>query len=112
MSHQVFYKYGPFLASFYVLQHVIKKSLTPSENRLTAILKRKKLMSDPGFEPGLPRQNTIALPLVPPPFPKMSHQVRPSSVFLFKFSSRVYHSTELFKLLDEKVVRSEEIKND
>ena len=36
--------------------HVIKKGPTPSE-------------SYPGFEPGLPRQNDIALPLVPPPFP-------------------------------------------
>ena len=50
-----------------VLLHVIRKSPTPSENRLTAILKKPK--SDPGFEPGLPRQNAIALPLVPLPLP-------------------------------------------
>ena len=29
----------------------------------------KKPKSDPGFEPGLPRQNAIPLPLVPPPLP-------------------------------------------
>ena len=27
----------------------------------------KKFMSLPGFEPGLPQQNAIALPLAPPP---------------------------------------------
>ena len=41
-----------------------------SENSLTAILNWKKnLIPSPGFEPGLPRQNAIALPLVPPRVP-------------------------------------------
>ena len=53
-----------------VLLHVIRKSPTPSENRLTAILNWKKPKSEPGFKPGLPRQNAIALPLVPPPLPQ------------------------------------------
>ena len=52
-----------------VLLNLIRKSLTPSENILTAILNWKKPMSVLGFEPGLPRQNAIALPLVPPPLP-------------------------------------------
>ena len=52
-----------------VLLHVIRKSRTPSENRLTAILNWKKPKSDPGFEPSLPGQNAISLPLVPPPLP-------------------------------------------
>ena len=50
-----------------VLLHVIRKSLTPSVNRLTAILNWKKPKSNLGFKPG---QNAIALPLVPPPLPK------------------------------------------
>ena len=50
-----------------VLLHVVWKSPTPSQNRLTAILNWKK--SNPGSEPGLPRQNAITLPLVPPPLP-------------------------------------------
>ena len=50
-----------------VLLHVIRKSLTLSENRLTAILTYKKTKSNPRFKPGLLRQNAIALPLVPPP---------------------------------------------
>ena len=45
-----------------VLLNFIRKNLTPSENRLTAILKWKKAKS----VPGLSRQNSIALPLVPP----------------------------------------------
>ena len=44
-----------------VLLHVIRKSPTPSENRLTAIMNFKKTKSDPEFEPGLPRQNASAL---------------------------------------------------
>ena len=55
-----------------VLLYVIRKSLTPSENRVTAILTWKKPKSVPRFEPGLPRQNASALPLVPPPLPKGS----------------------------------------
>ena len=51
--------------------HVIRKSPTPSQNRLPAILSRKKPKSDPGFKPGLSGQNAIALPLVPPPLPKI-----------------------------------------
>ena len=50
---------------------VIRKSPTPSESRLTAILNWKKPNSDPGFEPNLPGQNAIALPLVPPPLPRL-----------------------------------------
>ena len=53
-----------------VLLLVIRKSPTPSEIRLTAILIRKKPKSDPGFELGLSGQNAIALPLVPPPLPR------------------------------------------
>ena len=52
-----------------VLLQVIIKSLTPSENRLTAMLNWKKPKSNLEFKPGLPRQNAIALPLVPPPLP-------------------------------------------
>ena len=52
-----------------VLLYVNRKSPTPSENRLTAIRNWKKPKSDPGFEPCLPWQNAIALPLVPPPLP-------------------------------------------
>ena len=47
-----------------VLLYVKRKSPTPSENSNSEL---KKPKSDPGFEPGLPRQNAIALPLVPPP---------------------------------------------
>ena len=50
--------------------HVIRKSPRPSENRLTAFLNWKKPTSDLGFVPGLPRQNAIPLPLVPPPLPR------------------------------------------
>ena len=50
-----------------ILLHVIRKSLTLSENRLTAILTYKKTKSNPRFKPGLLRQNALALPLVPPP---------------------------------------------
>ena len=49
------------------LLHIIRKSLTPSENRWTPILSRKKPKFVPGFETNLHRQNAIALPLVPPP---------------------------------------------
>ena len=52
-----------------VLFHVIRKSQTPSDNTLTAILNWKKPKSVPRFKPGLPRQNAIVLPLVPPPLP-------------------------------------------
>ena len=57
-----------------ILLQVIRKSLTHSENRLTASLNRKKPKSDPGFKPSLPRQNAIALPLVPHHFlgPKLT----------------------------------------
>ena len=51
------------------LLHFSRKSPTPSGNRLTAILKWKKTKSIPGFEPSLPRQNAVALPLVPEPLP-------------------------------------------
>ena len=54
-----------------VLLHVIRKSPTPSENRLIAILNWKKPKSDPGLEPVQPRQNAITLPLVPPPHASM-----------------------------------------
>ena len=60
--------------------HVIRKSPTPSENWLTAILNWKKPKSDPGFEPGLPRQNAIALSLVPPPLPIHTHTSTPMSI--------------------------------
>ena len=59
-----------------VLLYVIRKSPTPSENRLTAILNGKKPKSNPGFEPGLPRQDAIALPLVPPPLPRLSSDIK------------------------------------
>ena len=39
------------------------------ENKWTAIMYRKSLKSIPGFEPSLLSQNTIALPLAPPPQP-------------------------------------------
>ena len=51
------------------LLHVLEKALTPWENRLTAILNWKKPKPYLGFEPGLPRQNAIALPLAPLPLP-------------------------------------------
>ena len=50
-----------------VLLHVISTSLTPSENRWTPILNRKRPKFVTGFETNLHRQNAIALPLVPPP---------------------------------------------
>ena len=51
-----------------VLLHVMRKSPTPRETiRLTAILiYKKRPKSVLGFEPGLPRQIAITLPLVPP----------------------------------------------
>ena len=52
-----------------ILLHVIRKSQTPSENRLTSYSELKKPKSVPGFEPGLPRPNATALPLVPPLLP-------------------------------------------
>ena len=42
----------------------------PGENRLAAILNRKKAKSTQGFEPGLLGQNATALLLTPPPRPK------------------------------------------
>ena len=42
--------------------YIIRKSQTPSENRLTAILNRKKPKFIPGFKPGLLGQNASALP--------------------------------------------------
>ena len=50
-----------------ILSQVIRKSWTPSENWLTAVLYWKRDKSVPGSEPSLSRQNAIALPLVPPP---------------------------------------------
>ena len=55
-----------------VLLHIIRKSLTPSENWLTVNQNWKKPKSDPGFKPGLPRQNFIPLPLVPSPLPPIA----------------------------------------
>ena len=49
----------------YVLLHLIRKSPTLGEIDCNSELKMLKSVS--GFEPGLPRQNAIALPLVPPP---------------------------------------------
>ena len=54
-----------------VLLHIIRKSPTPSVSRLTAILTWRKPKSVHGFKPGLPSQNAIALPLVPPPLPRL-----------------------------------------
>ena len=60
-----------------VLLHVIRQSLKPSEKRLTEVLNRKKPMSVLGFELGQLRQNAIALPLVPPPLPRLpKHSLR------------------------------------
>ena len=53
-------EYAPFYDKMF------RKSPMPSENRLTAILNRKKPKSISGFKPGQPRQNANALPLVPP----------------------------------------------
>ena len=55
-----------------VILHVIRKKQTPIQNRLTAILNCKEPESIPGFEPSLPRQNAIALPLVPQQLPFMN----------------------------------------
>ena len=52
-----------------ILLHVIRKSPTPTENRLAFFSSELLSKSNPGFKPGLPRQNAIALPLVPPPLP-------------------------------------------
>ena len=47
---------------------VEQKYLRCSETvKLTFSENEKGLKSVPGFKPGLPRQNAIALPLVPPP---------------------------------------------
>ena len=56
-----------------VLLHIIRKSPSPSENRLTAFQNWKKPKSVGGFEPVLPRQNAIAIPHVPPPLPSPSN---------------------------------------
>ena len=53
-----------------VILHVFKKTSTPSNIRLTAIMKLEKPKSDPRFKPGLPRKNAMALPLQQPPLPK------------------------------------------
>ena len=55
---------------------IIWKSLAPNDNRLTAILNWKKPKSFHGLKPGLLRQNAIALPLVPPPLPFISHSYK------------------------------------
>ena len=65
-----------------ILLHIIRKSQSPSENRLAAILNLKKPKYVPGYEPGLPRQNTIALPLVPPPFPEFSMITSPAYILV------------------------------
>ena len=51
--------YSTFYDTFF------RESLTHSENRLTAFLKKAKFI--PGFKPGSSRQNAVALPLAPPP---------------------------------------------
>ena len=61
-----------------VLIHIIRKSPT---HRLTAILNRQKPKSVPGFEPDLPRQNAIALPLVPPPILKNFRGAKSATIF-------------------------------
>ena len=48
---------------------IIRKSPTPSENRLPAILNQWKPKSVLGFEPNLLKQKANALPLAPPPQP-------------------------------------------
>ena len=50
------------------LMHIFRKK--PSKNRLTTILKLKMAKSVLGCEPSLPRQNTVALPIVTPPVPQ------------------------------------------
>ena len=55
-----------------VLLHVFRKSPTPCENWLTAILKRKKPKYAPGSGPSLTRPNAFAQPVVLPPLPKFS----------------------------------------
>ena len=54
-----------------LLINLPRKSPTPSENILTAIMYWKKAKSILGFEPCLSRQNAIALPLVPTPPPPL-----------------------------------------
>ena len=66
-----------------VILHIIRKSSTPSKNRLIAILNRKKLKYATGFKPGLPRQNAITLPLVLPPLPE----------------SHIYYYKQIFNLI-------------
>ena len=50
-----------------VLLHILRKSQTPSKNRLSAILHWKKPKSVQGFKPSQSRENAITLPFVPPP---------------------------------------------
>ena len=54
---------------FTILLNVVRKSLTPVRIDWQQFWSEKKPKSVPGFKPGLPRQNAIALPLVPPPLP-------------------------------------------
>ena len=57
----------------------------PSENRLTAFELWKSI---PGFEPGLPRQNSFTLPLVPPPLLYISiESISKSKLLLYVFSA-------------------------
>ena len=58
---------GRVRSTFYDL-FSFRYSPTPSENR-------KISKSVPGFEPGSLRQNAIALPLAPPPLPKLGHRI-------------------------------------
>ena len=78
-----------------ILIHFIVKSPSSCETTLTAILSWKKPKSIPGFKPGLPRQNAITLPLVPPPLPRDLE-----SYFILKtiFGSKVEAATTLQSL--------------
>ena len=52
-----------------MLHSITRELPTPSENRYVSNFELKKPLSIPRFEPGLPRQTAIALPLAPPPVP-------------------------------------------
>ena len=71
----------------FILLNGIRKSPTASEKRLTAIPNWKKPKSVPGYKPGLPRQNAIALPLVPPPLPRTKQLIDCSWCLLRNFFS-------------------------
>ena len=68
-----------------ILLHIIRKSMTPSENRLAA-KNWKKPKSVPRFKPTLTRQNAVTLPLGPPPL--LNHHHNSPILDFLMFSKR------------------------